>query len=309
MSRIAWIALSVAATALIVAVVSAAFVVGGTRTKSTAGVPVSRPGSEPPTLSLPLAKDRSALMLAKHDRDLLVGIAARPAGPVEVAALRAETPLPTAALAVRLDGRPVDATQCGAGCSRVEGGVLSGSPARLSVRVGQSELAFELPARLPPSGSALFARVQKTMGALRSWRYVERLSSGRGAVVSHIGAQAPNRLRIRSSTGFRLVIIGRRRWIFQGGRWERSSFPGLSVSELFMWDGAAHARILGPLRPGSRLTALAAFHAEPFPAWFRLAVDASGRVLEAEMIAPSHFMLHDYGDFNGAISIRPPTGK
>ncbi len=186
---------------------------------------------------------------------------------------------------------------------------MSGSPARLSVRVGGSELAFGLPARLPRSGSALFARVQKTMGALRSWRYVERLSSGRGAVVSHIAVQAPNRLRLRSSTGYRLVIIGRRRWDLHSGRWERSSFSGLSVSELFMWNGAAHARILGPWRPRSRLKTLAAFHAQPFPAWFRLAVDESGRVLEAEMIAQSHFMLHDYGDFNGAISIRPPTGK
>jgi hypothetical protein len=43
------------------------------------------------------------------------------------------------------------------------------------------------------------------------------------------------------------------------------------------------------------------------PAWFRLAVEPNGRVVEAEMISPSHFMLHRYSDFNGRFTIKAPT--
>jgi hypothetical protein len=36
-------------------------------------------------------------------------------------------------------------------------------------------------------------------------------------------------------------------------------------------------------------------------------VDQQDRVLDARMIAPSHFMHQQFSDFNGPIVIRPPT--
>lgn len=287
-------------------------------TAAVAGALVARsstdsrsPGARPTTsergFSLPLALSPSALALARHDANLLVGIAARPGGPVEIAALRAETPLATDELRIEIAGRRVNANPCGRGCSRVDAPVLEGSAIRVSVRSGSSEVSFTLPPELPLAGDALFGRAERTMERLRSFRFTERLSSGRETVVTELDMQAPNRLRLRTSSGFRSVIIGRSRWDYVGGRWERLPFPGLEVAGVLMWSRAKHPRVVGR-RPGG-VTELAAFGVQPVPAWFRLAVDPSGRVLDAEMLAPSHFMLHRYRDFNGGVSITPPVPR
>jgi len=301
-SRIAWIAIAAA-------VLGGVLILGVLLARGDESTPAS-----PPTLTttsttgftLPLAEDPSALALAKHDRNLLVGIAAKPGGPIEVAALRAETPLATDELSFELDGSGAEASSCGRGCSRIDASVLHGSPSKLTVRVGSSELAFALPARLPPSGEALFARASRTMGGLQAYRFTEDLSSGRGGVVTDYEAQAPNRLslRVRGTPGFRSVIIGRTRWDYHDGSWQRSSFPGLNVADVLMWHRAAHARVVGHEANG--VTDLAAFGLEPVPAWFRVRVEPSGRVVEAEMIAASHFMTHRYTDFNGQIEIKAP---
>jgi hypothetical protein len=145
------------------------------------------------------------------------------------------------------------------------------------------------------------------MGSLRSYRYRERLSSGVGGVTTTFEARAPDRLRFRTGTGFRSVIVGRSRWDYRAGRWERSSFSGLRTSS-FMWDGARNARLLGETRvDGRRVQVLSVFDLEPVPAWFRLLVAPGGRVLEAEMLSPSHFMAHRYRGFNQALSIEPPA--
>ena len=57
------------------------------------------------------------LALAKHQKDLLVGLAARPGGPVEVAAVRGDGPLGSDAVRVDIDGREVPTESCGTGCS------------------------------------------------------------------------------------------------------------------------------------------------------------------------------------------------
>jgi hypothetical protein len=243
------------------------------------------------------------LALAEHRRDLLVGIAARPHGPVQVAAVRAETPFPAGAVRVTIDGREVEARPCGRACSEVPVSVLNGRPRILTVRAGSSSVSFGLPARLPPSGTAIFDRARRTMDSLDSFRFVERLSSGGGALRAQIDVQSPNRLRLRTSTGFGSVIIGRTRWDYRDGRWERGPFPGLEVRDVLMWHQAKSPRILRRVGGGWEL---AAFGLKPVPAWFRLTVEPSGRVAEAEMTAPSHFMLHRYSDFNAGIPIKAP---
>jgi len=103
------------------------------------------------------------------------------------------------------------------------------------------------------------------------------------------------------------VIIGRNRWDYAAGHWEHVPFPGLAVAGVLMWSRAKHPRIVGR-RPGG-VTELVAFGLQPVPAWFRVAVNPSGRVVEAEMIAASHFMVHRYSDFNSSVSIRPPVRR
>lgn len=288
MNRVAWIALSAAVLVLVAVGAVVLVVVGGGK----------------PMASVPLAQHPSALALGDHDGNVLVGLAVRPGGPLEVTALRAETPIATNALRIEIDGQPVDASACGSGCSRVEAAVLDGSPSRMTVRAGSATVSFALPARLPPSGTALFSRAQKTMDGLSSFRFTEHLTSGSGGLKSRFDVQAPNRLRIRAENGFRVVIIGRTRWDYLDGRWERAPFPGLEVAQMLMWDEAKHARVVG--RRANGVTELVAYGLKPVPAWFRLSVEPSGRVVEAEMTAASHFMLHRYSDFNGRFEIKPP---
>lgn len=302
MTRAAWISLSITALALGAAVVVGVFLARGSEPADSLVVPT--PSSPTQSFSLPLTNDPSVLAVAGRTGNVLVGVATRPGGPVEVAALRAETPIPTQELRMRIDGRTVDARPCGTGCSRIETAVLDGSPRRLTVQAGSSRLSFDLPARLPPSGAPVFARAQRTMDSLHSFRFSERLTSGRGGVTTAFDVQAPNRLRFRTDDGFRSVIIGKTRWDYRGGRWERGPFPGLTLPQLLMWNQAGHTRIVG--RRPNGVTELAAFGVQPVPAWFRVAVAPTGLVVDAEMIAPSHFMTHRYSDFNKRFTIKPP---
>ena len=74
-----------------------------------------------------------------------------------------------------------------------------------------------------------------------------------------------------------------------------------------MWDGARNPRLLGTTRlRGRPVQILSVYDHDPVPAWFRLLVDAQDRVLDAHMIAPSHFMSQQFSAFNGPIVIRPP---
>ena len=302
MSRIAWTMISAVVLGGVIAV-GALLARGDGSNPASPTVDRTTPTSG---FFLPLAEDPSALALAKHDGNLLVGIAAKPGGPIDVAVLRAETPLSTDTLRFELDGRSTEASSCGKGCSRIDAPVLDGAPRELTVRVGSSAPEFGLPARLPPSGAALFARALRTMSRLQAYRFTETLTSGRDGVASEYEVQAPNRLSLRvlGAGGFRSVIIGRMRWDHHDGRWERSSFPGLNVADVLMWHRAKHARIIDQEPNG--VTDLAAFALEPVPAWFELRVEPSGRVDEAYMIAASHFMAHAYRDFNAQIEIKAP---
>jgi hypothetical protein len=256
------------------------------------------------TFALPLGLESDTLALAKHRKNLLVGLAARPGGPAEVAAVRGDTPLSGDAVRVAVDGRDVPTEPCGVGCSRVQAQVLDGRPTRLAVRAGSLPVSFRLPASLPPSGGSELDRARQTMGALRSYRFTERLTSGGPVVFTRLSVQAPDRLALQTNSGFRSVIIGRKRWDYVDGRWQSTPFPGLAVREVLMWYDARNPRILRRLPNGN--VELAAYGLKPVPAWFQLTVEPSGRVVEARMTAPAHFMLHRYGSFDRGPSIEPP---
>ena len=256
------------------------------------------------TFDLPIGLQEDTLALARHQRDLLVGLAAQPGGPVEVAAVRGDTPVASDAVRVSVDGRDVPTESCGTGCSRVHAPVLRGRPSRVTVSAGAAPVSFQLPASLPASGQSAFDRARRTMAALRSYRFSERLTSGGPVVFTRLAVQAPDRLSLRTNSGFRSVIIGRKRWDYQDGRWQEGPFPGLNVREVLMWYDARNPRVVRRLPNGD--VQLTAYGLKPVPAWFRLTVEPSGRVAEAEMTAPAHFMLHRYSDFDNTPAIRPP---
>lgn len=298
MPRIAWIVVLVAAAAFVLVLVAAALVVAAGSGSESAEPEQTLSLQEPAKrLELPLAERDQALTLAQRKGRILVGIAARPGGPLEVAAVEGEKPIAAESLSFSVDDDPVGATPCGQACWRLDVAVLEGS--RLLVVNTPTTFRFELPATLPPSGSALFRKVRRTMASLRTYRYTEDLTSGTGpGLRSTFEAQAPNRMRFRTADGFRSIIVGRSRWDLRDGNWERSPFPGLRVPN-YMWEGARHARLLGP-------TTLSVYGREPIPAWFRLSIDARGRVLRAHMLAPSHFMVQRFSAFNAPLSIEPP---
>lgn len=306
MPRIAWILLSVAATLLFLGFAGAAFVIA-----SSSGSEAAEPettltlGKPKAPLALPLSGDDEALLLAQRKGRVLVGLAAIPGGPVEVAVLVGETPVSSRDLSFAVDGRPVEAVSCGRACSRLDVDAFNGA-SRITLNTS-GRFEFLLPKALPASGRELWEKVQVEMGALRANRYTEQLTSGvGGGVRSTFDVRAPNRMAFRTADGFRSIIIGRNRWDLRNGRWERAAFPGLRVPT-YMWDGAHNPRLLGTTRlRGRPVQILSVYNHDPIPAWFRLSVDAQGRVLDARMIAPSHFMHQQFSAFNGPIVIRPP---
>jgi hypothetical protein len=302
-SRTAWTALLAGIVALGIAIGAVAAFLGDDEGSTTTAAQTS--ADQPRGFEVPLAGQPETLALGGHDGNLLVGIAARPGGGMELTALRGETPVARDDLRVELNGRVVRPEPCGQGCSRVSGPVLDGRSAFLTVRHGTEDVSFDLPAFLPPDGKATFDKARRTMSALETFRFTERLSSGLGTTVnSTVDVQAPDRMRLRTK-GFSSVIIGKTRWDrLAGAQWERSPFPGLDVRGLLMWHQAKNPRIVR--LSGNGEAELVAFGLQPVPAWFRLDVEPSGRVTEAEMTAASHFMLHRYSDFDEGAAVTPP---
>ena len=302
MSRFAIVLIAVGVTLLVLLLVAGALVIatgsGSEKIDSTVGV-AEQPAE---TLELPLASDPNALMLARRTGRILVGIAAVPRGPIEVAVVEGDEPIARERLEFLADGRPVDATGCGRACWHLD---VDGAQT-LVVNVPEA-IRFDLPSSPRPSAQAVWRRANRTMNALRTYRYVESLTSGVGRVLaSTFEAQAPNRLRFRTGDGFRSVIVGRSRWDNRGGRWERSPFPGLRVPD-YMWAGAGNPRLLGRAsRDGRPVDVVSVFDRRPIPAWFRLYVDSGGRVRDVEMLAPVHFMRQRFTAFNAPLVIEAP---
>jgi hypothetical protein len=300
MSRIAWIAALVVAGALVAGLLAAAFVVVAGSGDESAGdeVTIDFQQAAPRRLELPLAADSRALTVAQRKGRMLAGLAVDPAERIQVAVVEGEQPVPQSDLMFTVDGRRVTPTSCGRACWELD----VQRPRELIVD-GPETVRFALPTELPPSGAAAYAALTRSMNGLKTYRYDEQLTAGvGGGLDSTIEAQAPDRMRFRTTRGSRAIIVGESRWDFRNGRWERTPFPGLQLPS-YMWDGARNARLVG--RSGNRRV-VSVFDREPVPAWFRLTVDAQNRVLEAEMLSPSHFMHQRFRDFDAPFTIAPP---
>ena len=175
------------------------------------------------------------------------------------------------------------------------------------------ERARQVPIRLAQGAarlreSRLFASVQREMRSLRTHRYSEELTSGAGGGVRSIfEVRAPNRLAFRTGDGFRSIIIGRRPLGLPQRALGALGVSGPPRPHVHVGRRAQRTLVGIDALPAVRLIQiLSVYDDQPIPAWFRLVVDQQDRVLDARMIAPSHFMRQQFSDFNGPIVIRPP---
>jgi hypothetical protein len=259
--------------------------------------------------------DPHVLALAQRSGDVLFGVAAAPSGAVEVLVRTGDAkPLTLRALGARASSPvPLRPVPCGEGCFRLAAGALQGVPVQLELSVSRpgepvAMARFALPAELPGSGDALYARVRSVMNGLRSVHVSETLTAGLGPVVrTEYDLEAPDRIRFETSEGQRVVIVGKRRFDFERDRWVESPFPE-TRSPAFIWQGASRPRLLGSATLGGERVRVLALYLprRSFPVWFRLYVRADGRVLEAEMLGPSHFMVDRFSRFGEPVSITVP---
>lgn len=315
-----WAAAASAVAVILLSALLALTIVAGS--KVPAPQPAAAPVAEAP-LGSPLAGERRALMLARHARDVLIGLAARPGGPVDLVPLASDrTPIRLADVRVSIvrDARvaPAPLSRCGSSCIRIGTRVLDGSRVRISVEIDRAgaepaRARFTLPPRLPARGDALLRAVTRRMARVRTYRADQELADGYGRVRARYLYAAPNRVRIEGPFGPSVIVIGTRRWDRIGASWRASRDPGLPVPS-YVWQGAASARILGRSRIGRRPVTILALYRPPSPlfpdgspVWFRLAVAADGRVLQAEMLARAHFMTERYSGFDAPLSIQPPS--
>ncbi len=258
------------------------------------------------------------LPLAAHDRDVLVGIGARPGGPLDIVVIRSdETVVSPEEIKIRLGTTSLPGTagvSCGPRCLRFPLRVLRGAPEVLEVEVDRpgepvARVTLHLPSRLPRGADALLRTARTRMLGLRSLNMEETLGAGLSApVLSRWTFQAPDRMRYTVAGGGRGVVIGSRRWDWVDGRWERSSIPSLRFPT-FVWAPARGARLVGRATVDRQRVRVLAVRKPgvDFPMWFRLYVTDDGRVLRSEMLTTGHFMVDRYANFNSAPSIRPPT--
>ncbi len=258
------------------------------------------------------------LPLAGHDRDVLVGIGARPHGPVDVVVIPSDesdvAPADVTLVhgATRASGS--SATSCGARCLRFPLRALVGTPSSLAVIVDQpgkpaATVRFALPPRLPATADRLYRAARARMLALASLSMHETLGSGLAPpVVSTWTFGAPDRMSYEIAGGSKAVVIGTKRWDWADGRWTRSTSSPLRLPA-YPWQVATGARLLGSAHLGGRpVRVLAALKpGAEFPTWFVLYVTPGGDVLRMRMATTGHFMVDTYGRLDSAPPIRPPA--
>ena len=213
--------------------------------------------------------------------------------------------------------RSVGLATCGDTCRRASVRLRGGETIRVRVPGPKGGTAtFRLPALPAPDGTALLEAMHSPMHALHSYRINETLSSGMAAVQTLYSFQAPDRLEADGANGSRLREIGDTRylkntptqpWIVQVGG------PPPQVPS-FIWDyfkPFVDPRIIGHQTVDGTPTTVVSFFGSSsgLPIWFRLSIDASGLVRDAEMQAQGHFMDDHYLDLNGPIDIVAPPGQ
>lgn len=261
-------------------------------------------------------------VLAHEDDDLAIGLAARPDGAGKLAlTVTALGPDGDGASGLGVDVRlrsgiasTARAKSCGPGCYEASAR-LTGRPrsAELEIRrLGHapSTVRFPFPSRWPPpAATELAARATKVFASLRTLTIDEHLGSDASNVLHTIWRlNAPDRLTYTTDDGSEAVVIGSRRWDrAAGGSWVESSQQPLRQPTPTWGAAPPHATLLGRGSVHGRSVWRISFVDRGTPAWYTISVDTStGRTLELEMTAASHFMHHVYSGFDEPRSIVPP---
>jgi hypothetical protein len=304
-----WLLGTAGAVAIVAAVATGVWLVQrGSPSHST----VIGGSSQPARIGGPLLRDPRALMLGTRAGDVLLGAAAVP-GRVELVVDPGDTAhVPIGDVRIALRGRSLTPSRCGRACFAVDAPVLTGSPAAVSVDVRRSGhrpdvAVIRLPARPPPPAKVTLRTASRRMLAVRTVQVHETLSSGDVALRSLFSFAAPDRMSYVTSAGSKAILIGKRRWDWENGRWHESSDVPIRAPA-YNWAGAGRPRLLGrTVVAGVPASVIAAFRPnESYPAWFRLFVARDGRILRMEMFAPAHFMVDRYASLNRPVRIEPP---
>lgn len=210
-----WFGVALAASVVLVSVALATAVAMesiGSPLEETAPA-TARSATAPPQIRNP-----KAVMLAGRSRDVLIGLAARPGGPVDLLAITSDgKPIRSGSVRASVDGEPAKPASCGDNCFRLVEPVLAGSPRDVVVELRRpgrprAVVTIALPGRMPPRADALLRAVNRAMGSLESVRIDQTLSSGTATVRARYAMRAPNRIRIDPSRGGTSILIGRARW-------------------------------------------------------------------------------------------------
>lgn len=267
---------------------------------------------------------RDAVVFAREDGDLAVGVAVQTDGRRLALTTSVLGPDGDAFNGLRVRYRlrspagsaATNADACAPGCYRA---TLTppGRPRLLTLELSGggrpgARLQFRLPAPWPPpDATALVRRATRAYRTLHTLVIHERLaSSPRNALVTTYAIAAPDRLSYRIRGGGQAIIIGGRRWdrTSPGGRWTRSTQTPLTQPTPFWGSRFYDARVIGRGRVGGRNVAFVTLFDPQIPGWFTLTIDpAAARTVELRMVAAAHFMRHRYGPFNTPLRIRPPS--
>ena len=241
----------------------------------------------------------------------LAVVPGRPRSLVRVSVVSAEGP-GQAGLDVTVGfGRraPARLSPCGQGCYQAR--VATGGADEETVRLDGRPYGFPLPtAGAAPAGGAIVEQATRVWRSLKTLVWNERLGSSPDDVLhTRYVAIAPDELAYTIKGLSAAVIIGGTRWdrSTQTGPWVRSvQDPPLQVPVPF-WYSVSDAHVLGAGLVNGRSVWTVSFFDPTTAAWFEAEIDKqSGRTLELNMTAASHFMHHVYGPFNASLRLEPP---
>jgi hypothetical protein len=283
---------------------------------------VIAPGPVPPHFRPATLGDqpRGAVVLAREDGQLAVGVAAAPRHGQLLVVATVFGPSGGGAAGLRTSfaittsgGRRLSAAAraCTAGCYQAAFATAA-LPRRVSITFnGGSRIGFTFPRR-GPSASAL----RLVRAAAAEYRRVHTLvtheslgSSPTQVVDTTYYAVAPDKLRFVVRGEDESIIIGDRRWDRRkGGRWTTSAQTPIKPIAPYWAPKVQDATILSSAKVHGHRTWKVSFADPQTPGFFTIWVDkANDRTRELEMTAAAHFMHHTYGPFNAPLNIQPPN--
>ncbi|MDP9222677.1 MAG: copper resistance protein CopC/CopD [Actinomycetota bacterium] len=225
----------------------------------------------------------------------------------------------TRAVGIAVNDVPLTVTECAPTCRQADRSVRQGDEVSVTVDGTNGGTArFRVPDPSSPSADDLLARMRQRMQTLSTYRMDEELRSGLAAIHTRYAFQAPDRLATVGETDgstSRLVWIGSTRYLRDLGTssWRTETNAATPTVPAFLWDSfqpVIDVRRIGSAEIGGVRTEVVVFFAgeADLPVWFRLWIDHTGLVRQAQMRAQGHFMDQTYSAFDRGFEIRPPQG-